>query len=152
MSWSPIRIRPAVGSSRPATMRRVVVLPQPDGPSRAKNEPLGTVSDRSRTAVKSPKRLVRSSRWRSWFVSTTHHPVELLLVVVRLFLVQRHELVALLQGLGAREDELAVDRRLVELRDLLLCPLDRAEVVVPRGQLRRVDRVVVEVHHRLDVL
>src|SRR5215212_7186844 len=146
MSWSPIRIRPAVGSSRPATMRSVVVLPQPDGPSSAKNDPFGTVRDRSRTAAKSPKRLVRSSRWRSWLVSTTHHPVELFLVVVRLLLGQRLELVSLLHGLGAREDELAVDRRLVELRDLLLRALDGAEVVVPRRQLRRVDGVVVEVH------
>ena len=41
MSLSPIRIWPAVGSSRPATIRSVVVLPQPDGPSRAKNDPCG---------------------------------------------------------------------------------------------------------------
>ena len=41
MSWSPMRIVPAVGSSSPATMRSVVVLPQPDGPSSAKNEPCG---------------------------------------------------------------------------------------------------------------
>ena len=30
----PIRMVPAVGSSWPAIMRRIVVLPQPDGPSR----------------------------------------------------------------------------------------------------------------------
>ena len=40
MSSSPMQIRPAVGSSRPATIRSVVVLPHPDGPSSAKNEPL----------------------------------------------------------------------------------------------------------------
>ena len=34
---------PDVGVSRPATIRSVVVLPQPDGPSRAKNEPAGYV-------------------------------------------------------------------------------------------------------------
>ena len=28
----PIRISPSVGSSCPAIMRRIVVLPQPDGP------------------------------------------------------------------------------------------------------------------------
>jgi hypothetical protein len=30
---------PAVGSSKPATIRIVVVLPQPEGPSREKNSP-----------------------------------------------------------------------------------------------------------------
>jgi hypothetical protein len=33
-SSPPIRMTPAVGSSWPAIMRRIVVLPQPDGPSR----------------------------------------------------------------------------------------------------------------------
>jgi len=32
-------MRPAVGCSNPAIKRRVVVLPQPLGPSRAKNSP-----------------------------------------------------------------------------------------------------------------
>ena len=35
-------ISPEVGRSSPAMERRVVVLPQPDGPSRVKNMPLGT--------------------------------------------------------------------------------------------------------------
>ena len=39
-------------------MRSVVVLPQPDGPSRAKNEPWGTTRSRSSTAVKEPNDLV----------------------------------------------------------------------------------------------
>ena len=34
-------IRPLVGCSKPAIMRRVVVLPQPDGPSSVKNSPGG---------------------------------------------------------------------------------------------------------------
>src|SRR6188768_1753149 len=34
---SPIEISPAVISSRPAIMRRVVVLPQPDGPTKTMN-------------------------------------------------------------------------------------------------------------------
>ena len=33
------RIRPAVGTSKPASIRSVVVLPQPEGPSREKNSP-----------------------------------------------------------------------------------------------------------------
>src|SRR5215216_6758928 len=39
MSRPCSRIWPLVGSSKPAIMRRVVVLPQPDGPSREKNSP-----------------------------------------------------------------------------------------------------------------
>ena len=49
---------PSVGSSNPAIMRSVVVLPHPDGPSIVKNWPLGMSRSISRTAVKSPKRLV----------------------------------------------------------------------------------------------
>jgi multiple sugar transport system permease protein len=48
-----------VGSSRPAIMRRVVVLPQPDGPSRQKNSPFSTIKFESLTATKSPKDLCR---------------------------------------------------------------------------------------------
>ena len=51
---SPIEIVPADGSSNPATIRSVVVLPQPDGPRRAKKEPSGTTKDKSSTAQKSP--------------------------------------------------------------------------------------------------
>src|SRR5246127_5894280 len=38
----PIDIRPSVGCSRPATQRKVVVLPQPDGPSSTTISPAGT--------------------------------------------------------------------------------------------------------------
>src|SRR5919112_2227480 len=79
MSVSPISTRPAVGSSRPAAIRRLVVLPQPDGPRRAKNEPCGTVRSRSSTATKSPNFLVIPSKRRSPLVSATHHLVELAL-------------------------------------------------------------------------
>ena len=52
------RIAPAVGCSKPAIRRSVVVLPQPDGPSSEKNSPRAICSVMSSTAVKSPKRLV----------------------------------------------------------------------------------------------
>src|SRR5271154_6051111 len=55
------RMRPEVGSSNPAIMRRVVVFPQPDGPSRQKNSPSSTVKFESLTATKSPKDLCRDS-------------------------------------------------------------------------------------------
>ncbi len=55
------RIFPEVGSSSPAIILRVVVLPQPDGPSSMKNSPSATVKVDSSTAVKSPKSLRRFS-------------------------------------------------------------------------------------------
>src|SRR6056297_3751944 len=53
----PIRISPSVGSRRPAIMRRLVVLPQPDGPRSVTNAPSGISSDERCTAVNVPKRL-----------------------------------------------------------------------------------------------
>src|SRR5690242_11592957 len=38
-SRSPMKMRPAVAVSNPATMRRAVVLPQPEGPSSTRNSP-----------------------------------------------------------------------------------------------------------------
>src|SRR3984893_18508567 len=47
---SPTRISPASGARKPATSRRVVVLPQPDGPSRATSSPGRTARSRPATA------------------------------------------------------------------------------------------------------
>src|SRR5436190_22545160 len=44
--------------SSPAMTRRVVVLPQPDGPRRQTTSPAATDRSTSLTAVKEPKRLV----------------------------------------------------------------------------------------------
>src|SRR5262249_4388262 len=60
-----MRISPASTSSRPAIIRSVVVLPQPDGPSRHTNCPCSTTSETSRTAVKAPKRFVTPQSSRS---------------------------------------------------------------------------------------
>src|SRR6478752_9269469 len=59
MSLPASVIDPRVGVSSPATIRSVVVLPQPDGPSSAKNEPRGTSRSRSFTAVNDANDLVR---------------------------------------------------------------------------------------------
>src|SRR5256712_8427871 len=56
-SSPPSRMRPEVGSSRPAIIRSVVVFPHPDGPSRQKKSPSGTVKVEPRTATKSVKAL-----------------------------------------------------------------------------------------------
>jgi hypothetical protein len=47
---SPIRIVPAVTSSRPATIRSSVVLPQPEGPTSTISAPSSIVRSTDRTA------------------------------------------------------------------------------------------------------
>ena len=54
-----IRISPEVGNSSPAIMRKVVVLPQPEGPSSMKNSPSLIVKVEPCTAVKAPNSLRR---------------------------------------------------------------------------------------------
>jgi hypothetical protein len=56
-SRPPIRISPPLGSSWPAIMRRIVVLPQPDGPRKQQYAPSGTFRLIASTATVSPKRL-----------------------------------------------------------------------------------------------
>src|SRR5207244_3799478 len=60
-SSPPSRILPEVGSSRPAIIRSVVVLPQPEGPRRQKKSPSGTMNVESRTAVNAANDLCRFS-------------------------------------------------------------------------------------------
>src|SRR5215470_14725523 len=55
MRRSPKRISPASSSQNPAIMRRRVVLPQPDGPSRVKNSPSATSRSTPSTARTLPK-------------------------------------------------------------------------------------------------
>src|SRR3712207_1052093 len=55
---SPIQISPSDGSSSPATMRMVVVFPQPDGPNRTRNSWSATSRSRSRTPTNAPHRLL----------------------------------------------------------------------------------------------
>src|SRR5262245_38327793 len=66
LSWSAeaprISIAPTSGPSTFMTMRRVVVLPAPLGPSRPKTLPRGTSSDRSFTAVWPAKAFVTPLR------------------------------------------------------------------------------------------
>src|SRR5579859_4450476 len=50
------RICPSVGSSKPPIIRRVVVLPHPDGPSREKNSPSPMVRSTRSTAATVPRR------------------------------------------------------------------------------------------------
>ena len=65
MSSCPNLICPEVGSSKPATILKVVVLPHPDGPNKAKNEPAGMVKVKLSTALKSPNDFVRFTKCKS---------------------------------------------------------------------------------------
>src|SRR5829696_3996364 len=58
---SPIRMLPPLGSSSPAIIRKVVVLPQPEGPSSVSSSPSAAVSVAPSTATKAPKLLERLS-------------------------------------------------------------------------------------------
>ena len=49
-SLPPMKMRPVVTGSSPATIRSVVVLPQPDGPSSVTSWPGRTSNDTSLTA------------------------------------------------------------------------------------------------------
>src|SRR5436190_4554218 len=62
-SWPSSRMRPALGSSKPASILSKVDLPQPEAPSSTKNSRSKIVSDRLLTAVKSPNFLVTLSNW-----------------------------------------------------------------------------------------
>src|SRR5204863_141029 len=53
-------MRPASGVSNPAISRSNVVLPQPEGPSNAKNSPRSTETDTPSTAVAAPNRFSAS--------------------------------------------------------------------------------------------
>src|SRR3954449_2466708 len=115
MSCPASEMGPAGGVWSPATIRSVVVLPHPDGPSRAKNDPRGTSRSRSRTALKAPKCLVSSRRARPSYddgsaravpASATCDIGELSFVLRDLGLGERHEVHRLRERLVVGEDEL----------------------------------------------
>src|SRR4051812_20801977 len=61
----PMRMSPAVTSSRPAIIRSVVVFPHPDGPTRMQNSRSRTVRSMPATTSVSPNRLTTLSRTTS---------------------------------------------------------------------------------------
>src|SRR4051812_42864100 len=67
-------MRPDVGASKPPIMRSVVVLPQPDGPSRLKNSPLTTSRSMWSTATVSPNALTTSTSLTSTVVTFVGTP------------------------------------------------------------------------------
>src|SRR3954453_8391612 len=141
MSRPPRAIEPDVGVSRPATIRNVVVLPQPEGRSRAKNEPLGTSRSSASTALKAPKSLVNDLSCRPTAscpptgavvsASTRCDIGPVPFVGDLLLVVEGHEAPGGGQHVVGGEDQRALGCRLVELEHLLLGTLDRADVEVP---------------------
>ena len=65
---------PASGTAKPAIMRRVVVLPQPDGPIKETRLPLSTVRSSASTAAWAPKRFVRPAESRMDINGRTTRP------------------------------------------------------------------------------
>src|SRR5262252_8870548 len=72
-----MRISPEVGSSKPAIMRRVVVLPHPDGPTNTTNSPSSITKFRFLTASTAPNDLLRlTSSMRAKGLSPYHSETE----------------------------------------------------------------------------
>src|SRR5262252_1628917 len=69
-----ISMVPAVGSMKPAIMRKVVVLPQPDGPSSETNSPSLSARSSPATAAVPPKRF-SMPRSASLLMSGPHHEI-----------------------------------------------------------------------------
>src|ERR1043165_1763785 len=57
-----MRISPALIDSRPATMRRSVDLPHPEGPTKTQNSPSPMVNETSRTTGPLPKSFATPSK------------------------------------------------------------------------------------------
>src|SRR5215475_7348841 len=69
-SSPPMKMSPEVTSSRPAIMRKVVLLPQPDGPTSTTNSLLGMSRSMARTASTLSKRLTTDRKATSDIASS----------------------------------------------------------------------------------
>src|SRR3954470_9447215 len=67
----PIRTSPALARSRPAAIRRTVVFPDPEGPTRTRNSPSATSRSRSSTASVPPGNALRRPRNSSSAISAS---------------------------------------------------------------------------------
>src|SRR6266550_2299032 len=118
-------------------MRRVVVLPQPDGPTSTMNSPASTLRFRSSTAVSVPNGLCTPSNLTWDCMSAPHRAAE----AERAAEVARHEQVK--EDHREREEE-RKDRQVAELEEAV-----RAHEVVDLNRAGLVVRVAVQ-HERDD--
>src|SRR5262245_1666402 len=106
ISWPSKTIEPAVGTSVPDSMLKIVLLPEPFGPIRPRISPVSTLNDTLLTAVKPPKRFTRP------FTASTAAPPSYwfgLLVAERRSLRQRQHGVAHRLALRPHHIRLVVD-------------------------------------------
>src|SRR4051812_44138222 len=130
MSAPPSVTRPVSGRSKPAMIRSVVVLPEPDGPSSVKNSPSPTFRSTSWTATTSPYVF----RMPSTLTSAAKEPFEDVETALELVVVDRER--------DEDADHVAVDAAREEQQALLAGRGGDARrlVAVLVGQLDR--------HHR----
>src|SRR6185369_2619773 len=99
------RIDPAVGTSVPDSMLKIVLLPEPFGPIRPRISPFSTLNDTLLTAVKPPKRFTNPSTVSTELLQFCRS----LLVAERRSLGQRQHGVALHLALRPHHVRLVVD-------------------------------------------
>src|ERR1051325_11677371 len=100
---SPTRTSPSVGSTKPATSRNVVVLPQPDGPSRHTSLPCSIVNETLSTTAFGPYFFVnpRNSTDATGYLSKAFNPHEHRGGRSRPLAAREHRLALLHEGLAA---------------------------------------------------
>src|SRR5712671_1803891 len=101
----PMRIVPPLGCSSPATQRKVVVLPQPEGPSSTTISPAATVKLTSSTAGRPVAKTLRRRSIRSSADISPPLP-PLLAVIVGLVPVRDPAVAQLVELLELREPDL----------------------------------------------
>src|SRR5215469_17038813 len=69
---SPIKTSPEVIDSSPATIRKVVVLPQPEGPTRTTNS-LSRISRLTSFTACTPSNILFTLRSRTWAIASSLH-------------------------------------------------------------------------------
>src|SRR6478672_3151520 len=128
MSSPPSVMRPASGCSKPAIIRKVVVLPDPEGPRGVKNSPAATVRSTLSTATTSPYVFLHPSTATSAATDEALQDVEPL---VQFFVADRER--------DEDADDVPVDPARKE-KQALLARLARDAARLVTGALGQLDR------------
>src|SRR5690606_25042995 len=170
------RMRPSFASSSVMSRRRIVVLPEPDGPIRVTRSPAATEkSSPSRTTL-SPKRLPTPWNWMAGFVAVSgkavlhsadeergrvaHQEEQQAGEGDRLHVTEVASAVGLCGGVHLDHVDEGEERRLLEHRDRVVPQAGqrvadglRQDHVAPRAparQVERVGRLPLPLRHRVD--